>query len=388
MKCKSIFDLPRDAFGLIVGADRHQGYNDARDVKVSQTSDGADLNDMWDEFQEAVSIRNEERSLIIDLLTYPVENATESVTQLSAAKFERAGEYSEPRGARQTSQSFWLGFSLDWYDVANRYTWRYLADATQAQVEGVHASILEGDNQTVFAGVLAALYDNRNRVADINDREVNVYALYNADGTVPPQYKNNVFDGTHSHYMVSGAAQVDSGDLDDLLASITEHGYSRANGVTLVVCVNSTEGKTIRKFRMADGDDYDFIPSQGEPLDLILEPNQSLSGNRAPATHKGLKVIGSYGEALIIEDDLFPAGYLLAFGTGGKDNLNNPVGFRQHSNPSMQGLRLVKGPDNDYPLVDSFYQRGFGTGIRQRGGAAVMQIKASGAYAPPANYII
>ena len=388
MKCKSIFDRPRDSFGRIVGADTKQGYNDARDVKVSQTVDGGDLNAMWNEFQETVSIRNAERNLIIDLLTYPVENATEAVTQLSAAKFERAGEYSEPRGARQDSKTFWLGFSLDWYDISNRFTWRYLADATQAQVEALHASVLEGDNQNVFRGVLSALYDNRNRTADINDREVSVYALYNADNTVPPSYKNNTFDGTHSHYMVSGAATVDSGDLDDIIENITEHGYSPANGVTLVVCVNSTEGKQIRKFRMADGDSYDFIPSAGEPLSVILGPGEVVAGQRPAATYKGLKVIGSYGDAVIIEDDLFPAGYVLAFGTGGKDNLNNPVGLRESGNPSMKGLRLVKGPDNDYPLVDSFYQRGFGTGIRQRGGAAVMQIKASGSYAPPASYIL
>lgn len=381
----NIFDLPRDAFGRLFGAD--QGYNDARDVVVNQTVDGADLNDIWGEFQETVGIRNAERSLIIDLLTFNVTNAIESVTQMSAAKFERAGEYSEPRGTRVKPASFFLGYGLDWFDIANRYTWRFLADATQEQVEAIHASVLEGDNQNVFAGVLKALYDNNNRVADINDQEVNVYALYNADGTVPPSYKNNTFDGTHNHYMVSGAATVDSGDLDDLIENITEHGYSQANGVQVIVCVNSVQGKVIRKFRLADGDSYDFIPAADEPLDVILDPGQSVSGSRPAGSYKGLKVIGKYGEALIIEDDLFPAGYLLGFGTGGRNDLNNPVGFRQHGNPAMQGLRLVKGPDADYPLVDSFYQRGFGTGIRQRGGAAVMQIKASGSYAPPANYI-
>lgn len=385
MATKNIFSLPLDAFGRIVGADG--GYNDSRDVKVSQTADGASLNDIWGEFQESVGIRNAERNLIIDLLTFNVTAATEAVTQLSSAKFERAGEYSEPRGTTQKPATFWLGYGLDWFDIANRYTWRYLADASQEQVEAVHASVLEGDNQNVFAGVLSAIYDNQNRVADINDQEVNVYALYNADGTVPPNYKTNTFTSTHTHYMVSGAATVDSGDLDDLVEALSEHGYSSANGVQLVICLSSKEGKEVRKFRIASGDTYDFIPAQDEPLDLILNPGQSVAGQRPAGTHKGLKVIGKYGSTIVVEDDLFPPGYVMIFGTGGKNNLNNPVGMRQHQNPSMQGLRLVKGPDNDYPLVDSFYQRGFGTGIRQRGGAAVVQIKASGSYAPPANYV-
>jgi hypothetical protein len=49
-------------------------------------------------------------------------------------------------------------------------------------------------------------------------------------------------------------------------------------------------------------------------------------------------------------------------------------------------LRLVKGRTPDYPLIDSFYNRGFGTGIRHRGAGVVMQITASGTYTIPAAY--
>ena len=90
---------------------------------------------------------------------------------------------------------------------------------------------------------------------------------------------------------------------------------------------------------------------------------------------------------IIVEDDLFPVGYVLVVGSGGSMNLNNPVGIREHKNASLRGLRLVKGRDADYPLIDSFYNCGLGSGIRQRGGAAVMQIKASGTYAPPSQYL-
>ncbi len=125
----------------------------------------------------------------------------------------------------------------------------------------------------------------------------------------------------------------------------------------------------------------------GEPQDLILEPGQQVSGGRVPATYRGLRAIGTYGEMLIVEDDLFPVGYVLIVGSGGAANLNNPVGIREHKNPNLRGLRLVKGRDADYPLIDSFYNVGLGTGIRQRGGAAVMQIKASGSYTPPTEYL-
>ena len=93
-----------------------------------------------------------------------------------------------------------------------------------------------------------------------------------------------------------------------------------------------------------------------------------------------------YGNVLIVQEDLIPAGYVVLAATGGPDNLQNPVGLREHANASLRGLRLVKGPVADYPLIDSFYNRGFGTGIRQRGGAAVMQITTSATYTPPASY--
>jgi hypothetical protein len=36
-----------------------------------------------------------------------------------------------------------------------------------------------------------------------------------------------------------------------------------------------------------------------------------------------------------------------------------------------------------YPLQDSYFQRSFGTGVRHRGAAAVVQIKAAGDYDVP-----
>jgi hypothetical protein len=373
-----LFNLPS-----IHGRDGNAGYHDTRDVLVTNSTDGVDYNDMWAEFQATVTLQNSERQAIIDFLTFDVTANIETVAQLSSAKFERASEYGEPRGIRQKPTSFSLGYDFGWYDLGARYTWQFLADASSGQVTAIHSAALDADNRLVFEVVLSALYNNVNRTAVIDDLEVPVKALYNADGTVPPTYKTNVFDGTHNHYLTSGAATITSGDLDDLIEHLRHHGYDKTNGVTQVLLVNSREGKVIRGFRQANGDTYDFIPSVNEPQDLILEATQVVSGGRPAGTYGGLNVIGKYGDVLIIEDDLFPVGYVVIVGTGGRQNLNNPVGLRQHQRPELRGLRLVKGRDADYPLIDSFYNRGIGTGIRQRGGSAVMQITANPAYTPP-----
>jgi hypothetical protein len=83
-----------------------------------------------------------------------------------------------------------------------------------------------------------------------------------------------------------------------------------------------------------------------------------------------------------------PAKYMVAFATGGQNGVQNPVGIRQHSNPALRGLRLVKGRSPDYPLQEAYYQRGFGTGIRHRGAGVVMQVKASGSYTLPTEYSV
>jgi len=207
--------------------------------------------------------------------------------------------------------------------------------------------------------------------------------LYNSDGTVPPVYKSYVHTGTHNHYLTSGNVTVDSGDLDDMYDHLAHHGYTAENGVSHMLFVNSAQGKIIRTFKVATGATWDFIPSTGQPAALLDRDVILFNGTQPGAKFAGLDVLGRYGHFLIINEDMFPAGYMVAVATGGPDNLKNPVGIREHVNTSMRGLRLVKGPNPDYPLIDSFYQRGFGTGVRQRGGSVVMQLTASGTYTPP-----
>ena len=366
---------------------RDGGFQDSRDVLVNSTTDGVDLNELWTEFQQTVAMANADRNAIINFISFPVTRNIETVAQLSSAKFERSSEYGEPRGMRQKPTSFSLGYDFGWYDLAARYTWQFLADADAGQVAANNNAALDGHNRLVFELVLQALYTNVNRETDIDGQIIAVKALYNADGVVPPAYKSNVFDGTHNHYMVSGAAIIDSTDLDDMFEQLRHHGYDSTNGVQQIIAVNSREGKVIRTFRVATGSLYDFIPAQGQPQDRILDAGQQISGGTIAPTYQGLRAIGSYGEQIIVEDDLFPVGYVLNIGSGGSQNLNNPVGIREHANAALRGLRLVKGRDNDYPLIDSFYNVGLGTGIRQRGGSAVMQIKASGLYSPPTQYL-
>lgn len=376
-----------DVFFGIMGGEG--GYNTEGDL-VSQTSDGRDLNGLWAEFQATLAIFNERRQTLIDLITYPVSEVIDTVPQVGSTEFEEASEFGEPQGARIPLSYFSLAYDFRDYDKATRYTWRFLRDATAQHLEALHNAMLDADNRLVFRKVMEAIFDNRNRSADINRQNFTVYPLYNADGTVPPSYKSTTFLGTHTHYITSGASAVNSDDVMDLYNLVAEHGFGVENGTTFVILANKQEVDVIRRFRFGVALNgatpaYDFIPSVNEPP-LILPNSEGLLGTRPVNSYRGLQVKGSYADILIIQEDYIPAGYMLLLGSGGAGALTNPVGIREHANAAYRGLRLLPGNRTGYPLVDSFYTRGFGTGVRQRGGAAVMQVSANASYTIPAAY--
>jgi len=364
-----------------------KGYHAAGDV-LTKTADGRDLNDLWSEFQATLAIQNERRQALIDLLTFTVTNIIEDVPQFGGGDFESMSEYGVPQGLRPTTSMLSLGYPFKWYDIALRYTWQFLAEANAAQVEAAHQGVLDADNRNLFMETMRTLFREDNRLANIQGQNYNVYTFWNGDGTPPPPYKNTTFPGTHTHFRTSGAAAVVPADIQEIVDDFKSHGYSAENGTTHFIMVNSVEARVIRQFRVGvSGAEYDFIPAQGQP-GLIVPNTQGLLGSQPGNAYRGMNVIGSYGTALIVEEDYIPAGYLSGFASGGAASLQNPIGVREHANAGLRGLKLVKDKSNDYPLIDSYYIRGFGHGVRQRGAGLIMQITANATYTAPAEFAV
>lgn len=376
---------------LQVGGAQPSGFHTEGDV-IRTTTDGIDTNALWREFTAVLDRYNQQRQPLVDLLTYTVTENIATIPQVgSNINFEKASEFGVPVAVRTGVSYFQLGFSFDWYDTGARYTWKYLAEASAEQIRSVFDSIVEADNRLVFMEVMRTLYRNTNRVAEIQGANYNVYTFYNNDGTTPPTYGTNTFASSHNHFVTSGAGTITSGDLDEAQDDLASHGYSATNGYTILHLVNKAQSVTIRNFKstMNGGTDrWDFIPAQGTPNFLLpaqLVLNQN-AVNRPSNTYRGIKVLGQYGDALVLENDYFPAGYVVTSATGGPENVQNPLGIREHARPELRGLRIVKQRQDDYPLQDSYWQRGFGTGVRHRGATYVMQITASGSYTIPATY--
>jgi hypothetical protein len=335
---------------------------------------------------------NAERDRLFGALTFNVSQVVEDVLQGGdTVDFEEASEFGLPRSIKAAVPTYYsLGYDFRWWDLRVAFTWKFLAEASTAQVDSLANAAFEADNRLLFTRTLKQILNNVTRTATIAGQNFNVFPIYNGDSTIPPRYKQTVHAGSHQHFLSSGAATVDPGDLTgvgSMYAHLAHHGYSWQEGSALILLVNSAQMATIRTFRVGvAGAEYDFISSAGMPAWGVSEADiNALPGAAPPGTFNGLVVQGRYGPWLIVEDDLIPAGYMIGFASGGNLDARNLVGIREHAQAGLRGLRLVKGPDPDYPLIDSAYQRGFGTGIRQRGAAVVMQVTA-GAYAIPTGY--
>ena len=367
------------------GEGRRKGVSVAGDVLVNETADGVNLNDIWNEVRQALELYNTHRSTIVRLLSYPTTAVADVIPQsVEGESFEIATEQGVPTAMREPADYLRLGYNFQDYDKRLSASWRFLRSATAEQVEAQITRIFEADNRLVSGTILRRLLDPAPR---FNEWQHTCYGLWSGDGMVPPAHLGKTFDGNHTHYLTSQSSTIDSADIEDMLRHITEHGYGRfgSQGGQLIILAhpNQVEDMTFWRagveYAAGKVPKFDFVPSQAAPAYFTTE---HLVGAVAPTEFEGLRVLGSYGDAWLIESHYVPAGYVIVAATSGLDSDRNPVGFREHPNPSYQGLRQIPGR-GPYPLQDSFYVRGFGVGVRHRGAAVVMQVTNSSTYTAP-----
>lgn len=360
-----------------------RGYNAVSDI-LKKTADGQDLNDIWNEFQATLLLQNDKQTALASLFTFDTTLASELVAQsLGGDDFEEASEYGVPTSLRGMPDTVKVGYPARWYDKRTAFTWKALSTMSAEQVAAIHSAALAADNRLVFNKIMQRIF---NPTTTINEDGTSVFGFWNGtDGAPPPSPTGDTFDSSHTHYLVSGAASIAAGDVDDLVETVEHHGFGlRQNGDRVIVLANPLEADKIAGFRVAGGHKFDAIPATDAPAFITAE---TIQGDRPPGTFNGLTVKCAYGDAWVVSDRQVPAGYIVGLATGGPNSTRNPMGFREHIQSDLQGLIQLPGNARDYPLIDSFYTRFFGVGTRQRGAGAVMQIKASGSYVAPSLYV-
>lgn len=369
------------------GPGNQGGFNERADVLVT-AADGSDLNEIWAEIQQTLAVWNRQRESLVSKLTYSVTETIEHVGVPGSTDFEEASEYGQPRGASGYSY-YNRGYDFKFYDLAMRFTWMFLAEAGQDQIRNLTNQALEADERLRFNKVMKTVFNPTN-LQGIADKNIptTVVKFYNGDGEVPPVFKTNTFTGSHTHYSttqnLAGSATLTSGTLDAVEDDFYSHGYTpQQSGTQLILMVSRQEGKLIRQFKVSTGAKYDFIPSANYGGGILLPFNGGIIARPQGTVQEE---IGTYGPFHIVEDLYIPSGYLAFFASGGDFSINNPIGFREHTNPAYRGLTIIPGSRSDYPLTDSFFRRGFGTGVRQRGAGFLVQVTNSATYTVPAIY--
>lgn len=361
------------------------GISTRGDVLVNMTADGVDLNEIWDEVAQVLELWNAERKNITSLLTFQTTAVADAVAQsFTSDSFEESTEFGTPRAIRPPSDYLKLGYTFADYDLALRSSWKFFREATAEQVQAGVTRILEADNKLTTGTVMRRLFDPTQKT---NSWGTPCYGLWNADGMIPPPYLGNSFDGTHTHYLVSMSTVLQPTHVEGLLNHVKEHGYGVHPATTMVILLHPTDFETsgISAWRANvevatnEAPKWDFIPSTRMPAWIS---DEEIHGTRPEPDFNGLEVWGSYGGALVIKSYYVPSGYAAVIATDGPNGSANPVGFRQHVVPAYQGLRHIPG-NGPYPIVESFFARGFGVGVRHRSAAAVCQIKSSGSYTAP-----
>jgi hypothetical protein len=323
-----------------------KGISVSGDVLVNETADGVNLNDLWTEIKSALELYNAHRSTIVRLLSYPTIAVADIIPQsVEGESFEVATEFGVPTALREPADYLRLGYDFQDYDKRIGNSWKWLRAATSEQVTAQVTRIFEADNRLISGTILRRLLDPALR---FNEWHHTCYGLWSGDGMVPPDHLGQTFDSTHTHYLTSGSTTIDSADIEDMIRHVTEHGYGRfgSQGGQLIILAHPNEVEDMTFWRAgveyATGKKpkWDYIPSAAQPA---YSTTEHLVGAIPPTDFNGLQVLGSYGDAWLIESHYVPAGYVIVAATGGLDSDMNPVGLRQHPNTAYQGLRHIPG---------------------------------------------
>ena len=225
-----------------------------------------------------------------------------------------------------------------------------------------------------------------------NDYQHRVFGLWNGtDSLAPPPYMGVTFPTALATTSPAAQRHWTLATLKRCADLVTVKGYGIQVGSQLIILANPSEAEVIQSWRAGEVIDnaqkakYDFVPSSNAPPFLTTE---NVHGAIPPPDFHGLKVLGAYGKAWLIETNYVPAGWVAVVASGGPGSPQQSGRCPLHANVAYQGLRAIPGHWSGYPLIDSFFARGVGVGVRHRGAAAVLQVTSNASYTPPSATVI
>jgi hypothetical protein len=286
---------------------------------------------------------------------------------------------------------FDVAYPIDRFRTRAIFTPEYLLRATVADVQAVTVQALIDDFNTMFRTTLAALFDNANYTF-IDPKDIGAGAgtltirrLFNADGTTGNIYMGNgrlVNMASLNHYKVSGNAAFTNSAF--LLARDTLKNVGLNGNIILFISEDDADDVSLLS---------DFVGAENafayDNYGIGRDPNITVPpGSETP------RAIVTYPRAIgrirnagqVVTLPWMPSGYIFAMDA----TSDRPLVVRESDLAQLRGFRLtgndvvgdppLDGPD---PILNKYWERVFGVGVRNRGNGVVVQITASGTYTAP-----
>ena len=213
-------DLIRD----IYGADR--GFNVAADI-VTQTAGGVPLNDIYTELVHALNEWKKNRNLVTRLLTF---DTTDSFDQIAGepgkgSDFEVESEFDVPKSSRRDVNWLRMGYPLEFWDAASRFTHKFLRDSSADQFRLQFEDKIEQHNRLLFRKTMEALTDRPATIGDrdANENGVSIYGLWTVSPT--PSHRCTQVRNSRRATTSTWSPELRLGDLKALISTIQKHGH-------------------------------------------------------------------------------------------------------------------------------------------------------------------
>ncbi len=370
------------------------GDFDSRDLPAIAATDVPQV-DLYRAVREAVDAYNEVSdetlSFVADTSTVAKESFEFGLDLGVGGMMQEASEYSRPLATRTVTvepASFDVGYPIAAFRDRHIFTPHYLMRANLEQINALVWATMIRDYQLLFRSILTAVFNNVNYT--FKDRkpigqglgDLNVKRLLNADGqpgtiTVGG---TQVALGVQNHYKTSGNAVFTNQAFDIAYNQLATVGM--ATDVVFLISNAQVDQDAVKA--LSNFVSKDTFP-ENDPR-IIYDPAET-----RPATIRAIvespRAIGrikNRGEVQV--STLVPAGYFMAVDRGSVP----PVRIRESDIGGLSGLRLTDQDDLANPkmtgneiILNKYFERIFGAGVRNRANAVIVQITANATYTPP-----
>lgn len=328
--------------------------------------------------QQIVAAHREEldRALTIFVQPAPTTNYKEIYKTLTGGRMQEVNEYGQPLAVKATGE-YEVAYPLQDFQESIAVTRVTEAKMTLREYQRHLDNINDRHTSRMRYLILRPLLNNVNETwRDPLYGDLTLRRLANSDGTIYPPLPNAEDGAQDSHYLVSGYTSANISNTNNPIATLRMEVSEHLPG-DLAVFINSAETGKITALA-------DFVQASdpyirdGANRDTIITPFST-----APGSYLG-RMRGAAGAGTnVFEWDYIPSGYILMI------NVSDDAPLKKRVDPEevLRGYSMIPGANPQYPLREAIFGERCGFGVAERTAAAVMQLKASGAYDIPSGYV-